>query len=137
MDVLKGDALKTSSVNTVYLYKKKLVGENTDVYGFSSGVIKKVTSRIKKTGLVLVDIKAEWCSPCKVIEPIIGEISTDYFGKLSVGKLDADTARELTVKLGIRNIPTILIYKDGEIVEKSVGSTTKEKLTSLIESQLS
>ena len=90
-----------------------------------------------KTGLVLVDIKAEWCSPCKVIEPIIGEISTDYFGKLSVGKLDADTARELTVKLGIRNIPTILIYKDGEIVEKSVGSTTKEKLTSLIESQLS
>jgi thioredoxin 1 len=90
-----------------------------------------------KTGLVLVDIKAEWCTPCKVIEPIIEKISTDYFGKLSVGKLDADTARELTVKLGIRNIPTILIYKDGEIVEKSVGSTTKEKLTNLIESQLS
>jgi thioredoxin 1 len=90
-----------------------------------------------KTGLVLVDIKAEWCGPCKVIEPIIEKISTDYFGKLSVGKLDADTARELTVKLGIRNIPTILIYKDGEIVEKSVGSTTKEKLTNLIESQLS
>jgi thioredoxin 1 len=90
-----------------------------------------------KTGLVLVDIKAEWCTPCKIIEPIIEKISTDYFGKLSVGKLDADTARELTVKLGIRNIPTILIYKDGEIVEKSVGSTTKEKLTNLIESQLS
>ena len=52
LDVLKGDALKTSSVNTVYLYKKKLVGENTDVYGFSSGVIKKVTSRIKTAGII-------------------------------------------------------------------------------------
>jgi shikimate dehydrogenase len=52
LDALKGDALKTSSVNTVYLYKKKLVGENTDVYGFSSGVIKKVTSRIKTAGII-------------------------------------------------------------------------------------
>ena len=90
-----------------------------------------------ESGLVLVDIKADWCGPCKVIGPLVDQVSSDYVGKLSVGKLDADTARELTVKLGIRNIPTILIYKDGEIVEKSVGSTTKEKLTSLIESQLS
>ena len=94
--------------------------------------------KFTESGLVLIDIKTDWCGPCKMISPLVDEISSDYHDKgLSVGKLDADTARELTVKLGIRNIPTILIYKDGEIVEKSVGSTTKEKLTNLIESQLS
>ena len=89
-----------------------------------------------KTGLVLVDIKAEWCSPCKVIEPIIGEISTDYFGKLSVGKLDADGAKDLVRELGIRNIPTLLLYKNGEIVERNTGDVTKDKIEELIKNHL-
>ena len=89
-----------------------------------------------KTGLVLVDIKAEWCSPCKVIEPIIGEISTDYFGKLSVGKLDADGAKEIITELGVRNIPTLLLYKDGVIVERNTGMVTKEKIEELVNNHL-
>ena len=89
-----------------------------------------------KTGLVLVDIKAEWCSPCKVIEPIIGEISTDYFGKLSVGKLDADGAKDIITELGVRNIPTLLLYKDGVIVERNTGMVTKEKIEELVNNHL-
>jgi thioredoxin 1 len=90
-----------------------------------------------ENGLVLVDIKTDWCGPCKVIGPIVDQLSSEYVGKLSVGKLDADGARELISELGVRNIPTILIYKDGEIVERNTGMITKEKLTDLIDLQLS
>jgi len=88
-------------------------------------------------GIVLVDIWATWCGPCKTISPIIDEISSEYVGKVKVGKIEADLNRDKIMELGVRNIPTILIYKDGEIVERSTGSTTKEKLTDLIDPQLS
>jgi len=88
-------------------------------------------------GIVLVDIWATWCGPCKTISPIIDEISAEYVGKVKVGKIEADLNRDKIMELGVRNIPTILIYKDGEIVEKSTGSATKEKLTNLIDPQLS
>ena len=68
--------------------------------------------------LVLVDVWATWCGPCKMISPIVDEISSDYQGRLSVGKLDADANRETVTELGVRNIPTILLYKNGEIVDK-------------------
>lgn len=87
-------------------------------------------------GLVLVDIKTEWCGPCKVIGPIVDQISSEYNGKLTVGKLDADGARELVQELGIRNIPTLLLYKDGEIVERNTGMVTKEKIEELINNHL-
>lgn len=86
--------------------------------------------------LVLVDIWAEWCGPCKMISPIVDQLSVDFLGKLSVGKLDADTNREIVAELGIRNIPTLLLYKNGEIVERSVGSVSKESLEELINSHL-
>lgn len=87
-------------------------------------------------GLVLVDIKAEWCHPCKVISPIIDQISSDYVGRLSVGKLDADISRDLLTSLGVRNIPTLFLYKDGEIVERSAGMITKETIQELINKHL-
>ena len=88
-------------------------------------------------GIVLVDIKANWCGPCKVLSPIVDEVSSDYFGQITVGKLDADTSREIITKLGVRNIPTLILYKDGEIVEKNVGMITKEGIKDLIDNHLS
>jgi thioredoxin 1 len=82
--------------------------------------------------LVLVDIWAEWCGPCKQISPIVDEISFDFHGILKVGKMNVDNNKDLVATLGVRNIPTILIYKNGEIVDKSVGAITKNSLTELI-----
>lgn len=90
------------------------------------------------SNLVLVDVWASWCGPCKMISPIVDEISSDYHDKgLSVGKLDADTNKETITELGVRNIPTILLYKNGEIVDKSTGAVTKQKLVEMIDKQLS
>lgn len=89
------------------------------------------------SNLVLVDVWASWCQPCAAISPLVDEISSDYQGRLSVGKLDADSNRETITELGVRNIPTILIYKNGEIVDKSTGAVTKQKLVEMIDKQLS
>jgi thioredoxin 1 len=96
-----------------------------------------------KNELTLVDIWAPWCGPCKMISPIVDEISNTYHGKLSVGKLNADDNRDIVTDLGVRNIPTLVLYKNGElvkdengVVEKLVGSVTKEKLTDFVEKHL-
>jgi thioredoxin 1 len=91
-----------------------------------------------ESGLVLIDIKTDWCGPCKMISPLVDEISSDYHDKgLSVGKLDADTNKETITELGVRNIPTILLYKNGEIVDRSTGAITKQKLVEMIDKHLS
>ncbi len=87
-------------------------------------------------GLVLVDIKAEWCGPCKTLSPIIDRISSEYHGKISVGKLDADESSEIISELGVRNIPTVLLYKNGEIVERNTGMVSEVKLKEMINSHL-
>lgn len=89
------------------------------------------------TGLTVVDIKANWCGPCKVLSPIIDELSDEYRDKLVFGKLDADDSSETVKILGIRNIPTILIYKDGQIVERNTGAISKNQLKELIDKHLS
>jgi thioredoxin 1 len=91
---------------------------------------------VSKAGLVLVDIWASWCNPCKIISPIVDEISNDFKDMVSVGKLEADKNRETLSELEVRNIPTILLYKNGEIVDKSVGAVSKEKLTEMINNHL-
>jgi len=90
-----------------------------------------------KEGLVLVDIWAAWCGPCKMISPIVDEISSDYVDRLKVGKCDADANRDKVMELGVRNIPTLFLYKDGQIVETTKGAITKKAITELIDKHLS
>lgn len=91
-----------------------------------------------ESGLTLVDVWAPWCGPCRMISPLVDEISSDYHDRgLSVGKLDADTNKETITELGVRNIPTILLYKNGEIVDRSTGAITKQKLVEMIDKHLS
>lgn len=87
-------------------------------------------------GIVLVDVWSNNCGPCRQIAPIVDQFSIDFQGKVAVGKLDAMQNRGKVDELGIRNIPTILIYKNGEIVDRSVGMTTKEKLSELVKQYL-
>jgi len=77
---------------------------------------------------VLIDFWATWCGPCKMIAPVIKEISEDFADTLKVGKVNVDTEGELAVKYGVMSIPTLLLFKDGEVVKKSIGFMAKEQL---------
>ena len=83
-------------------------------------------------GVAVVDFWAEWCGPCRLIGPIIEELSSQYDGKAVIGKVNVDENPEISMKYSIRSIPTILILKDGEIVDKQVGLTTKAALEAKI-----
>jgi thioredoxin 1 len=89
-----------------------------------------------KNEYVLVDVWAPWCGPCRQISPIIDQISLEFMDQLHVGKLNADENRDILVELGVRNIPTLILFKNGEIVERSTGMTSKEKLAELINTHL-
>ncbi|MTB51394.1 thioredoxin [Lewinella sp. W8] len=91
---------------------------------------------LDKKGIAVVDFWAEWCGPCRMIGPVIEELSQEYDGKALVAKVDVDENSELSFKYGVRSIPTILILKDGEVVDKHVGVTTKQALVEKIEAQL-
>lgn len=86
---------------------------------------------------VLVDFWAEWCGPCRMVGPIVEELSKDYDGKAIVGKVNVDENPEISSKYGVRNIPTILFFKNGEVVDKSVGAVPKNVLSEKIDNQLS
>ena len=89
---------------------------------------------ISAEGLPLViDFSATWCGPCKKIAPIIDELAEEYAGKVNVCKCDVDESEELTSKFGIRNVPTVLFIKDGNIVNKQVGAAGKSDFQALIE----
>ena len=82
---------------------------------------------------VMVDLWAVWCGPCKMIHPIIEELSEEYEGKALMTKLDVDTNKETAMKYGIRNIPTVLFIKNGEVVDKQVGAVPKKKFVEKLE----
>ncbi len=77
---------------------------------------------------VLVDFWAAWCGPCKMVTPVVEEIATEYDGKLKVGKLDVDNNPEVSMKFGIRSIPTLMVFKGGKVVEQIIGAVPKRNL---------
>ena len=104
--------------------------------------IKQVTDATFETEVinagspVLVDFWAEWCGPCKMIAPILDEVATSYQGKLQVAKMNVDDNREVPAKFGIRGIPTLMVFKDGQLAATKVGALSKAQLTAFIDQQL-
>ncbi|HIW87593.1 MAG TPA: thioredoxin [Candidatus Onthomorpha intestinigallinarum] len=86
--------------------------------------------------LVVVDFWAEWCGPCRKVSPIIDELAAEYEGKAIIGKCDVDGNNDVTTRFGIRNIPTVLFIKNGEVVDKLVGAQTKAAFVEKIEKYL-
>ena len=91
---------------------------------------------LKSDKPVIVDFWAEWCGPCWMVGPIVEEIGNDYSEKVLVGKLDVDSNPDVTTKFGIRNIPTVLFFKNGSVVDKQVGAVPKSNLVSKLEAIL-
>ncbi len=85
---------------------------------------------------VIVDFWAEWCGPCRMVGPIVSEISEDYKDKVVVTKLDVDSSPQVAAKYGIRNIPTVLFFKNGEVVDKQVGAVPKTNFVNKLEAIL-
>lgn len=86
---------------------------------------------------VLVDFWAVWCGPCKAIAPIVEEIANDYNGKVKVGKMDVDRNNQVAMRYGIRSIPTLLVFNNGEVVDQVIGNVGKESIESMLNKALS
>ena len=91
---------------------------------------------LKSQTPVLVDFWAEWCGPCRMVAPVVEEIANDFAGRLKVAKLNVDEAQELAIKYQVRSIPTLMVFKQGKVVDMVIGALGKEQLVSKISKNL-
>ena len=85
---------------------------------------------------MVLDFWAEWCGPCRMVSPIIDELATEYEGRVTIGKMDVDNNNDVVAQFGIRNIPTVLFFKDGKLVDKQVGAAQKSAFVAKIDALL-
>ncbi len=108
----------------------------------SSDLIKHVTDAsfeadvLKAEGAVLVDYWAEWCGPCKMIAPVLDDIATEYQGKVTIAKLNIDENAETPAKHGVRGIPTLMLFKNGNVEATKVGALSKSQLKAFLDASL-
>ncbi|AUZ48751.1 thioredoxin TrxA [Pseudomonas orientalis] len=108
----------------------------------SNDLIKHVTDAtfeaevLKAAGPVLVDYWAEWCGPCKMIAPVLDDIATTYEGKLTIAKLNIDDNQETPAKHGVRGIPTLMLFKNGEVAATKVGALSKSQLQAFLDANI-
>ena len=94
-------------------------------------------NHVKNSNLpVLVDYWAEWCGPCKAIAPILDELAKDYEGKVNIAKLNIDNNQNTPAKYGIRGIPTLMLFKDGNVIDTKVGALSKSQLVAFLDSNI-
>lgn len=94
------------------------------------------TDVISTANPFLVDFWAEWCSPCKMVAPILDEIANEYDGKLTVGKMNVDSNTAIPMKFGVRSIPTLLLFKDGKVAATKIGALSKAQLQKFLNENL-
>jgi len=127
--------MQQSALNNVPKSIKQINGEsNVSIVKLSDDSFEEDV--LKSSTPVLVDYWAEWCGPCKSIAPILEEISSEYEGKVTVAKLNIDDNAGTPPKYGIRGIPTLMLFKDGEVAATKVGALNKSQLTAFLDQNI-